>query len=228
MQGAFRRTYSRKRMARFHKPWLALSLAAIFIAACDSAATPTQQPPTQQPPTQQPPTQQPPTQQPPTPTLVPTLPTTSAPSLEPTDVATATATETTAVTGTTGPTSQPVTDGTRIRVTFGGTVLIGRLWDNATARDLIAQLPLTLTFSDFNGVEKIARVPRELSREGVPAGDDPLPRDIGYYAPSRDLVFYYDEVGYFNGIVRIGQFDGSVDAIASQTADFTARIELAP
>ena len=126
------------------------------------------------------------------------------------------------------PTSQPANSETQIRVIIGDIVLTGRLWDNATARDLIAQLPLTLTFSDFNGLEKIARLPRELSLEGVPAGDDPLPRDIGYYAPSRDLVLYYDDVGYFNGIVRIGQFDGSVDAIVSQTRDFNVRIELAP
>ena len=124
-------------------------------------------------------------------------------------------------------TSQPPSSETPIRVSIGDTVLTGRLWDNATARDLIAQLPLTLTFRDFNGVEKIGQLPRKLSMEGVPAGDDPLPRDIGYYNPSGDLVFYYDDVGYFNGIVRIGQFDGSVDAIASQTGDFTAMIELA-
>ena len=125
------------------------------------------------------------------------------------------------------PTRQPATSETQIRVIIGDTVLTGRLWDNATARDLIVQLPLTLTFRDFNGVEKIARLARKLSMDGVPAGDEPLPRDIGYYAPSVVVVFYYDDVGYFNGIVRIGQFDGSVDAIMSQTGDFTARIELA-
>ena len=125
------------------------------------------------------------------------------------------------------PTIQPATSETPIRVIIGDTVLTGRLWDNATARDLIAQLPLTLTFRDFNGVEKIGQLPRKLSMDGVPAGDDPRPRDIGYYAPSGDLVFYYDDVGYFTGIVRIGQFDGSVDALVSQTGDFTARIELA-
>ena len=125
------------------------------------------------------------------------------------------------------PTSQPVAGETQIRVIIGNTVLTGRLWDNATARDLIAQLPLTLTFRDFNGLEKISQLPRKLSMDGVPAGDDPFPRDIGYYAPSGDLVFYYGDVGYFNGIVRIGQFDGSMDAITSQTGDFTARIELA-
>ena len=125
------------------------------------------------------------------------------------------------------PPNQRPTSETSIRVIIGDTVLTGRLWDNATARDLIAQLPLTLTFRDFNGVEKIGQLPRKLSMDGVPAGDDPRPRDIGYYAPSGDLVFYYDDVGYFTGIVRIGQFDGSVDALVSQTGDFTARIELA-
>ncbi len=125
------------------------------------------------------------------------------------------------------PTSQPATSETRIQVIIGDTVLTGRLWDNATARDLIAQLPLSLRFRDFNAVEKIARLPRKLSMEGVPAGDDPFPHDIGYYNPSGDLVFYYDDVGYFTGIVRLGQFDGSMDALVNQMSDFTARIELA-
>jgi hypothetical protein len=123
------------------------------------------------------------------------------------------------------PTNQPATSETAIRVIIGDTILTGRLWDNATARDLIAQLPLTLSFRDFNGVEKIAQLPQKLSMDGVPAGDDPFPRDIGYYNPSGDLVFYYDDVGYFTGIVRIGQFDGSVDAIVRETGNFTARIE---
>jgi hypothetical protein len=112
-------------------------------------------------------------------------------------------------------------------VTVGDTALTGQLWDNATARDLTAQLPLTLTFRDFNELEKISQLTRKLSMDGVPAGDDPFPRDIGYYAPTRDLVFYYGDVGYFNGIVRLGQFDGDMAAITSQTGDFIVKIELA-
>ena len=57
------------------------------------------------------------------------------------------------------PPDQRATSETPIRVIIEDTVLIGRLWDNATARDLIAQLPLTLTFRDFNRVEKIAQLP---------------------------------------------------------------------
>ena len=37
----------------------------------------------------------------------------------------------------------------------------------------------------------------------------------------------YTTLGYFSGIVRLGQFDGDMNAITSQTGDFTARIELA-
>jgi hypothetical protein len=125
------------------------------------------------------------------------------------------------------PANQPTAGETAIRVIIGDTVLTGRLWDNAPARDLIPQLPLTLPFSDFNRLEKIATLPRKLPTQGMPAGDDPLPRDIGYYAPWGNLVFYYGDVGYFIGVVRIGQFDGPVDAIEGQTCDFTARVELA-
>ena len=124
------------------------------------------------------------------------------------------------------PTNPPASTNMQIRITIEDTVLTGTLRDNATARDLIAQLPLTLTFRDYNSVEKIAQLPRKLSMEGVPAGDDPFPRDIGYYNPTGNLVFYYDDVGFFNGIVRLGQFNGSVEAIANQSGDFTATIEL--
>jgi hypothetical protein len=68
---------------------------------------------------------------------------------------------------------------TPIKITIADTVVTARLADNATARDLAAQLPLTLTFKDFNQVEKIAALPRRLSLDGVPAGADPDIGDIG-------------------------------------------------
>jgi hypothetical protein len=61
------------------------------------------------------------------------------------------------------PTDQRATSESPIRVIIGDTIIPGRLWDNATARDLSAQLPLTLAFRDFNSVEKIAQLPRKLS-----------------------------------------------------------------
>jgi NAD(P)-dependent dehydrogenase (short-subunit alcohol dehydrogenase family) len=118
-------------------------------------------------------------------------------------------------------------DGTPIRITFGDTELTAWLYENATARDLAAQLPLTLTFRDLNDVEKTAPLPRELSLDGAPEGDDPVVGDIGYWAPDGDLVFYYGDVGFWNGIVRIGEFDGEMDAIARMSDDFDVTIERA-
>jgi hypothetical protein len=118
--------------------------------------------------------------------------------------------------------------GTPIRITVGDTELTARLDDNATARDLAAQLPLTLDFRDHNNVEKTAPLPSELSLDGAPEGHDPVAGDIGYWAPDGDLVFYYDNgAPYFGGIVRIGEFGGDLEAIESQSDDFSATIERA-
>jgi hypothetical protein len=117
-------------------------------------------------------------------------------------------------------------EGTPIRITFGETELTARLDDNATARDLAAQLPLTLRFRDHNNVEKTAPLPRQLSLEGAPEGHDPAAGDIGYWAPDGDLVFYYaSDAPFFNGIVRIGEFDGEIDAIERQSQEFTVTIQ---
>jgi hypothetical protein len=124
-----------------------------------------------------------------------------------------------------GSPTQPASDGTPLKITIADTVITARLADNATARDLAAQLPLTLTFKDFNQVEKIAKLPRPLSMEGVPAGDDPDVGDIGYYAPSGDLVFYYGDVGYWNGIVRIGRFDTTMELIEHQPDNVQVTVE---
>ena len=117
-------------------------------------------------------------------------------------------------------------DGTAIRITVGDHVATGVLRDNATSRSLVAQLPISLSFSDLNQVEKIGRLPQRLSLDGMPEGDDPKPNDIGYYAPSGDLVFYYGDVGYWTGIARIGEFTSGLDPIQDQTGDFNATIEL--
>jgi hypothetical protein len=117
---------------------------------------------------------------------------------------------------------------TSILITVDGQTLTARLADNATARDLLDQLPLTLRFRDFNHVEKIAKLPRPLTLDGAPEGADPDVDDIGYYAPSGDLVLYYGDVGYFDGIVRLGRFgDGDLAAIVRLPDGFEVTLERA-
>ena len=60
-----------------------------------------------------------------------------------------------------------------VRITIADQTITAQLADNPTAQDLTDQLPLTLTFQDFNRVEEVAELPRPLTMHGVPAGDDP-------------------------------------------------------
>lgn len=105
----------------------------------------------------------------------------------------------------------------------GGQVLSAVLNDTPAARELLEQLPLRLRFSDQNAVEKLARLPRPLSMAGMPAGDDPEPGDVGFYAPTGDLVLYYRDVGYWPGIARLGRLsEHAVQVLSSQDEDFDA------
>ena len=112
-----------------------------------------------------------------------------------------------------------------IRITVDGQTRTAQLADNPTAQDLLDQLPLTLRFRDFNQVEKIAKLPRGLTAAGAPDGSDPDRGDVGYYAPSGDLVLYYGDVGYYTGIIRIGRFESSIDAIADQPDGVAVTVE---
>ena len=122
-----------------------------------------------------------------------------------------------------GPTSATAAESTPITIQIDGEIVTGTLSGNAAARSLIGQLPLTLSFSDYGGQEKIAELPEPLSLAGVPAGDDADPLTIGYYAPDQALVLYYEHVGYSPGIVRIGSFD-DLAPIRDRTGRFTARL----
>ena len=121
--------------------------------------------------------------------------------------------------------SEDAPDATHIRIAFGDTALTARLDGNATARDLAARLPLTLTFRDHNGVEKTAPLPNELSTEGAPDAHDPVAGDLGYFAPGGDLVLYHDDdAPEFSGIVRIGRLEGDLEALARQGDEFEATV----
>lgn len=101
----------------------------------------------------------------------------------------------------------PPADGTSITIAIEGRTLSGSLLENAPASVLVAQLPLTLSFSDYGGQEKIATLPAPLDLTGAPDRAAAPAGTIGYYAPDQGLVLYYDSVGAYPGIVPLGVFD---------------------
>ena len=60
---------------------------------------------------------------------------------------------------------------TDIRILIDGRPVRAQLADNPTARAFADRLPLTLSFRDLNGVEKIAKLAEPLTTDGVPDGD---------------------------------------------------------
>ncbi|MFJ8047450.1 cyclophilin-like fold protein [Streptomyces luteogriseus] len=113
-----------------------------------------------------------------------------------------------------------------IRLTLDGHPVAAALNDSPTARDLAAQLPLTLSLRDLNQAEKIADLPRKLSTSGAPEGADPEVGDLAYYAPWNQLATYYRDAPYATGLVILGHMaDGGAERLA--TADEIA-IEAAP
>jgi hypothetical protein len=100
-----------------------------------------------------------------------------------------------------------------IRLTIDGKAIDATLLDNATARDFLSLLPLTLTLEDYASTEKIGYPPRKLSTAGAPAGVDPAPGDIAYYAPWGNLAIFYKDAPYANGLIKLGHFDASIDAL---------------
>jgi hypothetical protein len=103
----------------------------------------------------------------------------------------------------------------RIRLTYDGKTLEAALLDNATARDLLSLLPVTLTLEDYNGTEKIGYPPRKLSTAGAPAGVDPSVGDIAYYAPWGNLAIFYKDFGYSKGLIGLGRINSGIDALSA-------------
>ena len=101
----------------------------------------------------------------------------------------------------------------RIEVIVGDEVLYATLDNTAPGRDFAALLPLELTLTDYHGVEKIADLPRKLDTTGAPASYAPKPGDITLYAPWGNLAIFYKPFQSSRGLVRLGAFEGPIDAL---------------
>jgi len=113
----------------------------------------------------------------------------------------------------------------RARLAFSGTEAIVALRDNPTSRALWASLPMTLTFSDYAGTEKIASLPRKLSTDGAPAGSDPSVGDFTYYAPWGNLAIFYKDFRYSSGLVLLGRVESGMEKLAALEGDATVTIQ---
>lgn len=112
----------------------------------------------------------------------------------------------------------------KVRLMINGKAVTATMLDNATARDFLSLLPVTLKLEDYASTEKIAYPPRKLATAGAPAGIDPDVGDIAYYAPWGNLAIFYKDFGYSQGLIRLGRIDSGLEAL-SLPGRLEARIE---
>lgn len=102
----------------------------------------------------------------------------------------------------------------KIRISAGKTVLTATMLDNATSRDFISMLPMTLNLKDYAGTEKISDFPRMLTTQGAPPRHDPSVGDITLYAPWGNLAIFYKDFGYASGLIILGRIDSGLENLA--------------
>ena len=116
--------------------------------------------------------------------------------------------------------------GKKIAINAGKRTIIIELYDNATANDLLSQLPLTLKSSDYLGYdEKVIRLKTPLSMAGAPKGDNPLIPEFGYYHPSQWLAIYYGPIGYWSGKVPLGKINATIEELKAIPNNIEVKIE---
>ncbi|EYS97605.1 hypothetical protein CF68_07555 [Cupriavidus sp. SK-4] len=114
----------------------------------------------------------------------------------------------------------------KIRLNLDGQVATATLYDSAAARDFAALLPLSLTLTDYARIERIADLPRKLSRGTAESTVPVRAGDLAYYAPWGNLaIFAEDGTGNYTGdLMRLGQVDTGLPAL-QRSGPLQVRIE---
>lgn len=117
----------------------------------------------------------------------------------------------------------------KIRLTVDGQVATATLYDNATARDFAALLPLSLTLTDYARIERIADLPQRLTRGGAEATVPVKAGDLAYYTPWGNLaIFVEDGTGNYTGdLMRLGAVETGMPAL-QRPGPLQVRIERMP
>lgn len=103
----------------------------------------------------------------------------------------------------------------RVRFSTGDAEIVVRVADNPTSRDFVSRLPLTLTFEEFSGREKISYLPERLTTDGSP-GSAPRNGDLIYFVPWGNLGFFYNAdpgSSADDDVITIGTVESGMDQL---------------
>ena len=117
--------------------------------------------------------------------------------------------------------------GKTIKLIINDKTYSAQLYNSPAADSLYDMLPLTLTFEDFNGIEKIAYLNDSLNIEGEPDGFQPVKGDLCLYAPWGNLSVFYQDFRYSEQLISLGHIeDSALNEMAGMDEDFVVTIEI--
>jgi len=102
----------------------------------------------------------------------------------------------------------------KIRISIADKVVIATVADNATARDFVSVLPLSVSMKDLFGREKYGDLPKALSENG-PRKNTYEVGEIAYWSPDQQFAVYYHQDGDSipsPGVIPIAKIDTGAEA----------------
>lgn len=99
----------------------------------------------------------------------------------------------------------------QLRIFWDNHEIIVDLEENSTVDDLIAELPLTVSFEDYNNTEKIAYLENELSQASE--GYTPKRGDLAYYVPWKNISIFYHDFTYSDSLVKLGEISKGLNLV---------------
>lgn len=91
----------------------------------------------------------------------------------------------------------------QISVQANGNTTVFELNDSQAAKEMYAQLPLTIAVANYGSNEKIFYPPERLDTTNTPLANARL-GTLAYYAPWGDVVMFYGSFGSASGLYELG------------------------
>ncbi|EQF23986.1 cyclophilin-like family protein [Clostridioides difficile CD160] len=91
----------------------------------------------------------------------------------------------------------------KIQVSGNGNTIVYELNDSQAAKDLYAQLPLTMEVENFSTNEKVFYPPKKLNTTDTPMANADK-GTLAYYSPWDDVVMFYDYSGSGSNLYELG------------------------
>jgi len=105
----------------------------------------------------------------------------------------------------------------KISVKVNGNTTVFELNNSPAARDLYAQLPLSIKVENYSDNEKIFYPPKKLNTTDTPPADSGRAGTLAYYAPWGDVVMFYKGFSSAPGLYELGHVTSGSEYITEMS-----------